>query len=93
MGSFYECKCPNCNYLTHFSLGIGMSYPETKRELVIFECTHCKDYFSQNINLKRNRCPSCKRKPQRIQYDDVETLYCPKCGFENLEVVGLGMWD
>lgn len=93
MGSFYQCKCPKCNCQTRFSLGIGMMYPQTHKELVLFKCVHCKDYFSQNINLNRNRCPSCRRKPQRIENNDINKLPCPKCDHESLELVLYGMWD
>ena len=76
-----------------FSLGIGMRFYEDERELILFECTHCKKYFSQNKNLKRNRCYSCSRKPLKVEYEDIEELHCPKCKETQIDVIGIGNWD
>ena len=93
MGTFYQYNCSKCNTGGMFSLGIGMMFPENNRELALFKCTHCKKYFSQNINLKRNRCYSCRRKPIKVDYKDIEELNCPTCKQSKIEVTEFGHWD
>ena len=93
MGTFYQYNCSKCNTGGMFSLGIGMMFPENNRELALFECTHCKKYFSQNVNLKRNRCYSCRRKPIKVDYKDIEELNCLTCKQSKIELTELGHWD
>jgi phage FluMu protein Com len=93
MGTLYQYSCPKCNTGDMFTLGIGMRFNEDERELILFECTHCKKYFSQNKNLKRNRCYNCQKKPLKVEYKDIEELHCPKCKESQIEVTGIGNWD
>ena len=107
MGRAYMFKCKNCGYEYEISVGIGfLIFTAPHNELYVCKC--CGKWKvvkfppllrGDNFELDfcdsstyQFKCDGCGKGMEKIEYDKVSILSCPKCGTEN-ETSEITMWD
>ena len=67
----YNCRCQNCEHLTHFNINIGC----TKCSYTSFSCKYTEVLMNHNGELHNCRCQNCE------YLKHFKNMGCTKCSY------------